>query len=156
MCLNLNDYRDRAVWIYRHRTLWIRETFFPRGNSSPVGQGHIIEASWSHSGTPHSVGLLWTSDQPITDLNLTTHSTRNRQISMPPPGFEPAIPTSWRSQTHAKDRAATGTSGREILFIWITVRLRYCSFELLFVWVTVLLSYCLFELVFVWVIVRLS
>jgi hypothetical protein len=31
----------------------------------PVCQGLlIIEASWSHSDTPHSVGLLWTSDQP--------------------------------------------------------------------------------------------
>jgi len=31
---------------------------------SPVGQGLlIIEDSRSHSDTPHSVGLLWTSDQ---------------------------------------------------------------------------------------------
>jgi hypothetical protein len=30
-----------------------------------VGQGLlIIEPSPSHSDTPHSVGLLWTSDQP--------------------------------------------------------------------------------------------
>jgi len=30
-----------------------------------VGQGLLIfEASRSHSDTPHSVGLLWTSDQP--------------------------------------------------------------------------------------------
>jgi hypothetical protein len=30
-----------------------------------VGQGLlIIEASRSNSDTPHSVGLLWTSDQP--------------------------------------------------------------------------------------------
>ena len=30
-----------------------------------VGQGLlIIEASGSHSDTPHSVELLWTSDQP--------------------------------------------------------------------------------------------
>jgi hypothetical protein len=25
----------------------------------------IVEASRSHSDTPHSVGLLWTSDQPV-------------------------------------------------------------------------------------------
>jgi hypothetical protein len=24
----------------------------------------IVEASRSHSDTPHSIGLLWTSDQP--------------------------------------------------------------------------------------------
>jgi hypothetical protein len=30
-----------------------------------MGQGLlIIEASLSHSDTPHSVGLLWTGDQP--------------------------------------------------------------------------------------------
>jgi len=30
-----------------------------------MGQGLlIIEASRSHSETPHSVGLLWTSNQP--------------------------------------------------------------------------------------------
>ena len=29
-----------------------------------VGQGIIIKASQSHSDTPHSVGLLCTSDQP--------------------------------------------------------------------------------------------
>ena len=33
-----------------------------------MGQGlHIIETSRSHSGTPHSVGLLWTSDRPNAD-----------------------------------------------------------------------------------------
>jgi len=31
----------------------------------PVGQVLlIIQASRSHSDTPHSAGLLWTSDQP--------------------------------------------------------------------------------------------
>jgi len=35
----------------------------------PVGQGLlIVETSRSHSDTPHSVGLLWTSDQPVTDI----------------------------------------------------------------------------------------
>jgi hypothetical protein len=39
----------------------------------PVGQGLlIIEASWSHSVTPHSVGLLWRSDQAVADN--TKHS----------------------------------------------------------------------------------
>jgi len=42
------------------------------------------------------------------DLYLTKHNTHNRQTSVPPAGFEPAIPASERSQTHALDRAATG------------------------------------------------
>ena len=66
----------------------------------------VIEASRSHSDTPHSVGLLWTSDQLDAE---TTHDTRKRQPAMTAAGFEPAIPTSERSQTHALDRAATGT-----------------------------------------------
>jgi hypothetical protein len=40
-----------------------------------VGRGFlIIEASWSCSETPHSVGLLWTSDQPDTDTFTWQHS----------------------------------------------------------------------------------
>jgi hypothetical protein len=38
-------------------------------------------------------------------LYLTTHT---RQTSVPPNGFEPAIPASERPQTHALERAATG------------------------------------------------
>jgi hypothetical protein len=67
----------------------------------------IIEASRSHSDTPHSVGLLWPRDQPIArDLYLTTHKN-TRQTSMPPVRFEPTIPASERPQTHALYRAAT-------------------------------------------------
>jgi hypothetical protein len=39
--------------------------FFPVAQQPLVGQGLlIIEASRSHSDTPHLVGLLWMSDQP--------------------------------------------------------------------------------------------
>jgi hypothetical protein len=37
------------------------------------------------------------------------HNTHKRQTSMPPAGFEAAIPASERPQIHALDRAATGT-----------------------------------------------
>jgi len=46
-----------------------------------VGQGLlIIEDSLSHSDTPHSVGLLWTSDQPDAETSTLQHIkiTRNR------------------------------------------------------------------------------
>jgi hypothetical protein len=40
-----------------------------------VGQSLlIVEASQSHSDTPHSVGLLWTSDQPVTETSTSQHS----------------------------------------------------------------------------------
>ena len=47
----------------------------------PVGQGLlIIMASRSHSDTPYSVGLLWTSDQPDAQTSTCiTHNTHNRQ-----------------------------------------------------------------------------
>jgi hypothetical protein len=40
----------------------------------------IIEASRSHWDTPHPVGLLWTSDQPVTGTSTWQHTalTRNR------------------------------------------------------------------------------
>jgi hypothetical protein len=40
------------------------------------------------------------------ELHLTTHSTHNRQTSMPPAGFEPTISSSERPKTHALDRTA--------------------------------------------------
>jgi len=47
------------------------------------------------------------SDQLGRDLYLTAHGTRNRKISVPLAGFEPAIPAIKRPQTHALDRAGS-------------------------------------------------
>jgi len=44
-----------------------------------------------------------------TDLYLTAYNTHNRQISMPPVGFEFTISAGERPQTYVLDRAATGT-----------------------------------------------
>ena len=74
----------------------------------PVGQGLLkADASRSHSDTPHSVGILWVSDQPDAEPppDNVQHS---QQTSMPPVGFEHTIPASERPQNHALDRAATG------------------------------------------------
>jgi len=74
-----------------------------------VGQGLlIIETSRPHSDTPQSVGLHWTSDQADVETSTWQHTTQSKQISMPPAGFEPAIPASERPQTHALNCAATG------------------------------------------------
>jgi len=41
-----------------------------------VGQGLlIIEVLRAHPDTPHSVGLLWTSDQPDTENSTWQHTT---------------------------------------------------------------------------------
>jgi hypothetical protein len=45
-----------------------------------VGQGLlIIEASRSHSGTPHPVELLCTSDQPVAETSTGQHTTLTRE-----------------------------------------------------------------------------
>jgi len=75
-----------------------------------AGQGLLrIGVSRSHSDTPHSVGLLWTSDQTDAETTTcTTHSAHKRQTSMPPVRFDPAVPASKMPKTHALDRAASG------------------------------------------------
>jgi hypothetical protein len=51
----------------------------PHGSTAPLGQGlNMVEVPRSHSDIPHSVGLLWASDQPVANLYLTTHKTITR------------------------------------------------------------------------------
>ena len=78
---------------------------FTMTQQSLVGQGLlVIETLRSRSDTPHSVGLLWTSDQPVAEPLPNTH---RRQTTMTPAGFEPAIPGTEGQQTHFLGRAAT-------------------------------------------------
>ena len=70
-------------------------------HQAPVGQNPLtVEASRSHSSnTPHSVGLLWTSDCPT--QRLLPDNTQHLQETdvYVPPGFEAAIP----ANEHAAD-----------------------------------------------------
>jgi hypothetical protein len=71
--------------------------FFPMAQQPLGGLGRLtIEASRSHSDTPHSVGLLWTSDQPAAETSTWQHTTLIRQTSMLQAEFEPTIPVSER------------------------------------------------------------
>jgi hypothetical protein len=72
-----------------------------------VGQIFLIIEAWrSHSDTPHSIVLLWVSDQPdAEELYLTTNN-----IHMHTAGFQPAVPANERPQTHALDHSDTGIS----------------------------------------------
>jgi hypothetical protein len=56
------------------------------------------------------------------DLYLTIHNTPKRQISMPPAGFYPTIPTTKWALTHALDRAATGFGICKLLHRLILLR----------------------------------
>jgi hypothetical protein len=64
------------------------------------------------TNTPHSVGLLWMSDRPGAETSTWQYKTHNKETSMPPVGFEPAISAGERPQTHALDWAATGIGCR--------------------------------------------
>jgi len=65
---------------------------------------HLITLDDTLVGTP-----LYGESAHFRDLYLTTHNIHKRRASMPPVGFEPTIPASEQPQTHALDRAATGT-----------------------------------------------
>jgi hypothetical protein len=61
---------------------------------------------WTHT---HSVGLIWTGDQPHAEASAWQHTTLTRErCACPPVGFAPVIPSSEWQQTHALDRVATG------------------------------------------------
>jgi len=54
----------------------------------------INEDSLSHSDTPQSVELLWTSDQLVAGTsNLTTHNTQVTDIYAPPGGIQTQNPS---------------------------------------------------------------
>ena len=60
------------------------------------------------------------SDQLVAETSTWQHNGHNRQTSMPPAEFEPAIPVGDRLQTHALDRSATaiGSQRANIAFKW--------------------------------------
>jgi len=83
--------------------------FFFHSSTALVGQGFlIIEDSRSHSHTQLSVGHLWTRERSTVQIYISQHTLTKGQTSMPPTGFEPAIPASERPYTHVLDHAATG------------------------------------------------
>ena len=90
--------------------------YLPRRNSPPVVQGPLfIEDSRSHSDIPHSVGLLWTSDQLVVETSTLQHTTlTGDETSLHRRGFEPILPASKQPQTHALDRAATEFSTNSV------------------------------------------
>ena len=58
-----------------------RDFFFTMAQRPLVGQGLlIVEASRSHSDTPHSVGLLWTSDQRDAETADNTQHSQEKDI----------------------------------------------------------------------------
>ena len=84
--------------------------FFYHDATASVSQGLIIiEDSRSHSDSPHSVGLLWTSDQPDAETSLPDNTQHSQETDIHAPG---GIRTHNRNKRaaadHVLDRAATG------------------------------------------------
>ena len=49
---------------------YVNNFFFPVVQQPPVGQGLFIVRIYDHTQThPHSVGLLWTSDQLVAETS---------------------------------------------------------------------------------------
>ena len=93
--------------------LFVSVCFLFLAQEPPVGYRILIhEVPRSHSDTPHSVGIVWTSHQLVTVTSTGQHTTQ-RQKSMSTVGFEPTISGDERPQTYALDRAATGTGLRD-------------------------------------------
>ena len=58
------------------------------GATHLMGQGLlIIEASQSHLNAPHSVGILWTSDQPDAETTSLQHTTFAKYRHLCPDGI---------------------------------------------------------------------
>jgi hypothetical protein len=104
--------QDDQVWFRNHIPehlviVLIEGDILFHGARARSGQGLlIVEASGTHSNTLHSVGLLWTSDQPDAETATYTTHKHSQKTFMPPAEFEPVIPGSKRPQTHTLDRAA--------------------------------------------------
>jgi hypothetical protein len=64
----------------------------------PVGQGRLtVQAARSHSDTPHSVGLLWTSDQPVTKTSTWQNATLTETDIHAPGGIRTRNPSKWKT-----------------------------------------------------------
>jgi hypothetical protein len=75
-----------------------------------VGQGlQIIQALRSHSDTPPSVGLLWTSDQPDAETSVWQHTTLRETDIHASGGIQNHNPSE-RPKNHALNDTAAGIS----------------------------------------------
>ena len=115
--------------------------FFFMARQPLVGQGLlIIETSRSHSDTPHSVGLLWTSDRPIAKTSIhAPGGTRTRNprkwaaadprlrprghrewpfchVSAVKPWYSATVCSSQMVEAHREWRSVEILYNREILF----------------------------------------
>jgi hypothetical protein len=106
--------------------------FFSNGATAPCGPGPPHRQGFTIILRHTTLGRTPLDERSARrrDLYLTTHNTHNRQTSMPPAGFETAIPASERPQTDAIELSATGIGTYIILIIlYITYNVIVCCRE---------------------------
>jgi len=83
--------------------------FFFWHNSPTRSQTASLLRFLDHTQThARPLGLLWTSDQPVTEAaTYTAHNKQKRRISLSSAGFESSILASEQPQNYALDRTAT-------------------------------------------------
>jgi hypothetical protein len=90
-------------------TLKICAVLFSIVQQPLVGKDLTIKASRSHSDTPHSVGLLWTRDQPDAESSTSYNVPHSQKTDIhAPAGLEPVIPEREWQQAKVFDGAVTG------------------------------------------------
>jgi len=112
--------KSRISTVFQLRIMNISSFFIPpMVQQSLLSQSFLVfEALRSHSDTPHSVGLLWTSDV-LSQKPLPHNTPHSRETSMSRAVFETAIPASERPQTHALYSAAAAIGEHQLIYIYI-------------------------------------
>ena len=92
------------------QALLIMYDFVYHGATAQVFQSLlIIKDLWSHSDTPHSVGLLWTSDQPDAETSNWQNTTIiTDRLPCPRRDSNPQSQQASCRKPIASDRAVTG------------------------------------------------
>lgn len=94
------------IFFFPHFLFWL---FLPTHYRRTGLLTHLIKLNHIYTYTK-SVGHLWTRDWPVAETFAWQYTTNiKKQTSIPPGGFEPAIPTIQRLQSYALDLATTGT-----------------------------------------------
>ena len=94
----------------------IEKYFFYQGATAPKGpRTHYwgFTITLRHTTVGRTPLDEWSARRR--DFCRSKYNTHKRRTSMLPKGFEPTIPASKRPQTHALDRATTGT-GRKVCY----------------------------------------
>jgi len=88
------------------------------GATAPSGPEPPHYRGWQlHSDTPHSVGLLWLSDQP--DAEISDNTQHSQETDINPVGLKPTIPASERLRSNGITKFS-GAPGKKKLGLSIS------------------------------------